>query len=45
VTLNRMSAAALAALTDKDASEVERLLAEYFLGTGLGVPEREAAGV
>jgi len=38
VSLNRMSAAALAALTDKDASQVERLLAEYFLGTGLGVP-------
>jgi uncharacterized protein len=38
VSLNRMSAAALAALTDKDASQVERLLAEYFLGSGLGVP-------
>jgi hypothetical protein len=38
VSLNRMSAAALAALTDNDATELERILGEYFLGRGMGAP-------
>lgn len=33
-----MSAAALAAMTDKDATELERLLAEHFFGSGWGAP-------
>jgi hypothetical protein len=33
-----MSAAALAALTDNDATELERILGEYFLGRGMGTP-------
>jgi len=38
VGLNRMSAAALAAMTDKDATELERVLAEHFFGSGWGAP-------
>lgn len=38
VGLNRMSAAGLAAMTDKDATELERVLAEHLLGSGRGVP-------
>ena len=33
-----MSAAALAAMTDKDATELERVLAEHFFGSGWGAP-------
>lgn len=33
-----MSAAALAAMTDKDATELERVLAEHFFGNGWGAP-------
>ena len=33
-----MSAAALAAITDKDATELERVLAEHFFGSGWGAP-------